>query len=196
MDEAGVVYSTTHSSQPKIELNYNTIQQNRTTNHVQTNERYKNPMFCIVENCYERRKGVTDYCTAHGREIKILEGRIARQKAIDKIASRNPDLTVVETNYTVPETKNVPVSPTGIESILSLVLGIGLIVYSFTTGLENMWNPKYSPFSGCYTLVIGSLLVVISTRSGLLGLFVGFLMACSAIIYFGEVINSMPPLMR
>ena len=98
--------------------------------------------------------------------------------------------------WQVPETKNVPVSPTGIESILSLVLGIGLIVYSFTTGLENMWNPKYSPFSGCYTLFIGSLLVVSSTRSSLLGLFVGFLMACAAIIYLGEVIDSMPPLMR
>ena len=53
---------------------------------------------CIFGDCQKGKRGRSDFCRTHKAEAKVLSGKIARQKAIAKIAARDNQNQAVEVN--------------------------------------------------------------------------------------------------
>ena len=58
----------------------------------------KSPYQCKLGDCQNPRKGYSDFCREHKAIGKIIAGKIAREKAIAKIAERDNQGQVTETN--------------------------------------------------------------------------------------------------
>ena len=58
----------------------------------------KSPSHCKFSDCQNQRKGYSDFCREHKAIGKIIAGKIAREKAIAKIAERDNQGQVTETN--------------------------------------------------------------------------------------------------
>ena len=66
----------------------------------------KAPHLCKFEDCTRPRRGYNDFCRQHRAIGKIISGKIARQKAIAKIAARDKSNEVTEVNRTGSEYEN------------------------------------------------------------------------------------------
>ena len=60
----------------------------------------KSPSHCKFSDCQNQRKGYSDFCREHKAIGKVIAGKIAREKAIAKIAERDNLGQVTETNPT------------------------------------------------------------------------------------------------
>lgn len=61
---------------------------------------------CKFEDCTRPRRGYNDFCRQHRAIGKIISGKIAREKAIAKIAARDKSNEVTEVNRTGSEYEN------------------------------------------------------------------------------------------
>lgn len=95
---------------------------------------------CRFENCLNERRGYNDFCREHKAIGKIISGRIARQKAIEKIAARD------KSNYATEVASSVlaPVEPTP-ETTTSL---IGEILMIISVPLLAFYFYVYLPLAG------------------------------------------------
>ena len=66
----------------------------------------KAPHLCKFEDCTRPRRGYNDFCRQHRAIGKIISGKIAREKAIAKIADRDKSNEVTEVNRTGSEYEN------------------------------------------------------------------------------------------
>ena len=62
----------------------------------------KEPHHCKFDNCQNHRRGYNDFCREHKAIGKIISGRIAREKAIAKIAARDKTNHATEVNPSLP----------------------------------------------------------------------------------------------
>ena len=62
----------------------------------------KEPHHCKFEDCQNHRRGYNDFCREHKAIGKIISGRIAREKAIAKIAARDKTNYATEVNPSLP----------------------------------------------------------------------------------------------
>ena len=67
---------------------------------IQESVHLKSPSHCKLGDCQNQRKGYSDFCREHKAIGKIIAGKIAREKAISKIAERDNLGQVTETNPT------------------------------------------------------------------------------------------------
>ena len=67
---------------------------------IQKSVHLKSPHHCKFDDCQNQRKGYSDFCREHKAIGKIIAGKIAREKAIAKIAERDNQGQVTETNPT------------------------------------------------------------------------------------------------
>ena len=67
---------------------------------IQESVHLKSPSHCKFDDCQNQRKGYSDFCREHKAIGKIIAGKIAREKAISKIAERDNQGQVTETNPT------------------------------------------------------------------------------------------------
>jgi len=67
---------------------------------IQESVHLKSPSHCKFGDCQNQRKGYSDFCREHKAIGKIIAGKIAREKAISKIAERDNQGQVTETNPT------------------------------------------------------------------------------------------------
>ena len=101
---------------------------------IEINRLQKEQYQCKFENCQNHRRGYNDFCREHKAIGKIISGRIAREKAIAKIAARDKTNHANEVNPSLPS----PIEPhqgTGSfwgELILSLIVApLGMFLYFY-----------------------------------------------------------------
>ena len=84
----------------------------------------KEPHHCKFENCQNHRRGYNDFCREHKAIGKIISGKIAREKAIAKIAARDKTNYATEVNPSLPTPMKSHQGTGSIweELILSLIL--------------------------------------------------------------------------
>jgi len=89
---------------------------------------------CIFGDCEKGKRGGSDFCRKHKAEAKILSGKIARQKAIAKIAARDNQNQAVEVNRLPPsslsDNNNISRSD-AIPALVGWPLGIGFLTFSW-----------------------------------------------------------------
>ena len=66
-----------------------------TSVYIESNQFQKSANVCKFENCTNLRKGSSDFCRKHKALGRIISGRIAREKAIAKIAERDTEKTTL-----------------------------------------------------------------------------------------------------
>ena len=102
--------------------------------HIDVNQFQKEPHHCKFENCQNHRRGYNDFCREHKAIGKVISGRIARQKAIDKIAARDKSnyAVDVEPSVLVPE-ETTPGNGSTILEIIQVLLAPVILFITFYT---------------------------------------------------------------
>ena len=85
---------------------------------------------CIFGDCEKGKRGGSDFCRKHKAEAKILSGKIARQKAIAKIAARDNQNQAVEVDRLRPSSTNISRSD-ATPALVGWSLGLGCLVLSW-----------------------------------------------------------------
>ena len=122
---------------------------------------------CIFGDCKKGKKGGSDFCRTHKAEAKVLSGKIARQKAIAKIAARDNQNQAVEVirlpASSLSDNNNISRSD-GTPALVGWSLGLGCLVLS--------WIFLFSPAPGDATiffsfilLLTGSWLIMSTSKS-------------------------------
>ena len=101
---------------------------------IDVNQFQKQPHHCKFENCQNQRRGYNDFCREHKAIGKVISGRIARQKAIDKIAARDKSNYAVdfEPSVLVPE-ETTPENRSTLLEIIQVLLGPVILFITFYT---------------------------------------------------------------
>ena len=120
---------------------------------------------CIFGDCKKGKRGYSNFCREHKAMEKITAGKIARQKAIEKIAARDTTDHPVEVNHN-PSEPDVNETPLKNENrIVVMISGLALILYAwFGVIPETFHGAESPPFWGCCLLVIGSSLMASAVR--------------------------------
>lgn len=102
--------------------------------HIDVNKFQKEPHHCKFENCQNHRRGYNDFCREHKAIGKVISGRIARQKAIDKIAARDKSNYAVDVEASVlaPE-ETTPENGSALLEILQVLLAPVILFITFYT---------------------------------------------------------------
>ena len=110
---------------------------------------------CIFGDCEKGKRGGSDFCRKHKAEAKILSGKIARQKAIAKIAARDNQNQAVEVNRLPPSSLSDNNNISRSDETPALVgwpLGLGCLVVS--------WLFLFSAAPGDETIFISFILLL------------------------------------
>ena len=102
--------------------------------HIDVNQFQKEPHHCKFENCQNHRRGYNDFCREHKAIGKVISGRIARQKAIDKIAARDKSNYAVDVEQSVllPEENTTENRSALLEIIQALLTPVILFITFYT----------------------------------------------------------------
>ena len=102
--------------------------------HIDVNQFQKEPHHCKFENCQNHRRGYNDFCREHKAIGKVISGRIARQKAIDKIAARDKSNYAVDVEPSVlaPE-ETTPENRSALLEIIQVLLAAVIAFIAFYT---------------------------------------------------------------
>tara|TARA_B100000003_G_C10885036_1_gene352801 strand:- start:812 stop:1216 length:405 start_codon:yes stop_codon:yes gene_type:complete len=102
--------------------------------HIDVNQFQKEPHHCKFENCQNHRRGYNDFCREHKAIGKVISGRIARKKAIDKIAARDKSnyAVDVEPSVLVPE-ETTPGNGSALLEIIQVLLAPVILFITFYT---------------------------------------------------------------
>lgn len=130
---------------------------------VNINQFHKEPHHCKFEDCQNERRGYNDFCREHKAIGKIISGRIAREKAIAKIAARDKTNHAIEVDPSLP----TPIKPYEGLDILSsiglLIIIVGFFVYVnsiSTTGWFVPTVPEWADFMCISSVSVGSSLIL------------------------------------
>ena len=121
---------------------------------------------CEYGDCKKGKRGYSNFCREHKAIEKITAGKIARQKAIDKIAIRDKTDHPVEVNHN-PSGPDVNETPLRDENrIMPMISGFAIILYAWFGVIPETFanGPESHPFWGCCLLVIGSSLIGSAVR--------------------------------
>ena len=102
--------------------------------HIDVNQFQKEPHHCKFENCQNHRRGYNDFCREHKAIGKIISGRIARQKAIEKIDARDKSKYAVdvEPSFLGPE-ETTPENKSTLLEIIQVLLAPVILFITFYT---------------------------------------------------------------
>tara|TARA_B000000609_G_scaffold116611_1_gene90846 strand:- start:1050 stop:1820 length:771 start_codon:yes stop_codon:yes gene_type:complete len=170
--------------QQKIERK-KAIENLKNNNTIQANESHR----CRFDDCQNLRKGYSDFCREHKAIGKIIAGRIAREKAIAKIAERemqsqnndiSPRLPSSSTNgsneISIDEKYGYTLELT-VTGIFLLLITWFLIAYS-----ENSSAPSEILTGACFTLLFGCWALISAAKDPIAKFFVVLFLAPVAII--------------
>ena len=102
--------------------------------HIDVNQFQKEPHHCKFENCQNHRRGYNDFCREHKAIGKVISGRIARQKAIDKIAARDKSNYAVDVEPSVLEPEETtPENGSALLEIIQVLLAPVILFITFYT---------------------------------------------------------------
>ena len=102
--------------------------------HIDVNQFQKEPHHCKFENCQNHRRGYNDFCREHKAIGKVISGRIARQKAIDKIAARDKSKYAVDVEPSVLEPEETtPENRSALLEIIQVLLAPVILFITFYT---------------------------------------------------------------
>ena len=121
---------------------------------------------CEYGDCKKGKRGYSNFCREHKAIEKITAGKIARQKAIDKIAARDTTDHPVEVNHN-PSEPDVNETPLRDENrIVLMISGFALILYAWFEVIPGTFarGPESVTFAGCFLIIIGSLLMASAVR--------------------------------
>ena len=148
----------------------------------------KSPSHCKFSDCQNQRKGYSDFCREHKAIGKVIAGKIAREKAIAKIAERDNLGQVTETNPT-DYSANIDYN-SGIElgkddsTFTANVLTFGLIGFAFFMFSSPNANDMVY-FAACYALPLFCALVGAAIKEPITRLLVmAFLIPITAFLMF------------
>lgn len=121
---------------------------------------------CEYSDCKKGKRGYSNFCREHKAMEKITAGKIARQKAIDKIAARDTTDHPVEVNHNPSEPDDNETPLRDENRIVLMISGLALILYAWFGVIPETFahGPESHPFWGCCLLVIGSSLMVSAVR--------------------------------
>ena len=136
---------------------------------IEVNQFYKEPHHCKFEDCQNERRGYTDFCREHKAIGKIISGRLAREKAIAKIAARDKTNHAIEVNPSLPEPiKLEPIKPHQVIGGALSFTGFLIIISSSiiylnsitTTGWFNPTVPEWADFMCVSSVLVGTSLML------------------------------------
>jgi len=144
-----------------------------TSVYIESNQLQKSANVCKFENCTNLRKGYSDFCRKHKAVGRIISGRIAREKAIAKIAERDTENQVSEVNRTQSqmqsEIKNYIPQDKSYSDVLFRLLGTGFIAFTWYIILtaESITPSMLDRYlvAALATLFFGSLLIFSTAKS-------------------------------
>lgn len=144
-----------------------------TSVYIESNHFQKSANVCKFENCTNLRKGYSDFCRKHKSVGRIISGRIAREKAIAKIAQRDTENQVREVNRTQSEIqsdiKNYIPQNYVKYGVLRWLLGTGCIAFTWYIILtaESITPSMLEIYlkTAFTTLFLGSLLIFSTAKS-------------------------------
>ena len=148
----------------------------------------KSPSHCKFSDCQNQRKGYSDFCREHKAIGKIIAGKIAREKAISKIAERDNQGQVTETNPT-DYSANMDYN-SGIElgkddsTFIGYALTFGLIGFTFFI-FDSPTGDEVVFFAACFALPLFCAMVGAAIKEPLTRLLVmAFLIPITAFLMF------------
>ena len=155
---------------------------------IQESVHLKSPSHCKFGDCQNQRKGYSDFCREHKAIGKVIAGKIAREKAIAKIAERDNLGQVTETNPT-DYSANMDYN-SGIElgkddsTFTANALTFGLIGFAFFMFSSPNANDMVY-FAACYALPLFCALVGAAIKEPITRLLVmAFLIPITAFLMF------------
>ena len=148
----------------------------------------KSPSHCKFSDCQNQRKGYSDFCREHKAIGKIIAGKIAREKAISKIAERDNQSQVTETNptdYSAIMDHNPRIELEKDDStFIGTALTFGLIGFAFFMFSSPNANDMVY-FAACYALPLFCALVGAAIKEPITRLLVmAFLIPITAFLMF------------
>ena len=113
---------------------------------------------CIFGDCQKGKRGRSDYCRTHKVEAKVLSGKIARQKAIAKIAARDKQNLAVEVNRLPPRplSGNNNISRSDVTpALVGWSFGLGCLVLSWLVlfRTEDILFSSIFLLTGCWLIM-------------------------------------------
>ena len=116
---------------------------------VNINQFHKEPHHCKFEDCQNERRGYNDFCREHKAIGKIISGRIAREKAIAKIAARDKTNHATEVNPSSPsQIKYLGGTGSFLEELILVLMLIPLGVFLHIFLLTSIWNGFWDTIFG------------------------------------------------
>ena len=117
--------------------------------HIDFNQFKKEPHHCKFENCQNHRRGYNDFCREHKAIGKIISGRIAREKAIAKIAARDKTNHATEVNPSSPsQIKYLGGTGSFFEELIVVLMVIPIGVFLYVFLLTSIWNGFWDTIFG------------------------------------------------
>ena len=155
---------------------------------IQESVHLKSPSHCKFGDCQNQRKGYSDFCREHKAIGKVIAGKIAREKAIAKIAERDNQGQVTETNPT-DYSANMDYN-SGIElgkddsTFIGYALTFGLIGLTFFI-FDSPTGDEVVFFAACFALPLFCAMVGAAIKEPITRLLVmAFLIPITAFLMF------------
>ena len=154
---------------------------------IQESVHLKSPSHCKFDDCQNQRKGYSDFCREHKAIGKIIAGKIAREKAISKIAERDNQGQVTETNptdYSANMDYNSGIELGKDDSTIGIAMTFGLIGLTFFI-FDSPTGDEVVFFAACFALPLFCVMVGAAIKEPLTRLLVmAFLIPITAFLMF------------
>jgi len=126
---------------------------------------------CRFGDCQKQRKGYSDFCREHKAIGKIIAGKIAREKAIAKIAERDMQSQNNEISTRLPSSSTNGSNEISIDekygyTVELTVMGmlLLLITWALVASSENSSAPDDILTAACFTLVLGCWMITSAAK--------------------------------
>ena len=160
--------------QQKIERE-KAIERLKNNNTIEVNE----SRLCRFDDCQNLRKGYSDFCREHKAIGKIIAGKIAREKAIAKIAERDLESQDNEISSRLPSSSNNGSNEISIDEKYEYtfeltVMGMLLLLFTWilVASSENSSAPTDTLTAACFTLPLGCWMIMSAAKEPISKFFV------------------------
>ena len=139
----------------------------------------KEPHHCRFGDCLNPKIGYGDFCREHKAIGKIIAGKIAREKAIAKIAERDLQNQNNENSPTLPSSSTNGSNEISIDekygyTVELTIMGMLLIIitWALVASSENSSAPTDTLTAACFTLPLGCWMIMSAAKEPISKFFV------------------------
>ena len=134
---------------------------------------------CRFGDCQKQRKGYSDFCREHKAIGKIIAGKIAREKAIAKIAERDLQNQNNENSPTLPSSSTNGSNEISIDekygyTVELTIMGMLLLIitWALVASSESSSAPSDLLTASCFTLLFGCWMITSAAKEPVTKFFV------------------------